>query len=231
MYTPTMNTVVNSLTGHRHQATPRTQGLVSAASRDREDSFDLHSVDLELEAVEKQIKVQVKQAQLRQRKAALESSRTDAHLSQAQRTNDVARPGFVHSGTGVPRSLDAAAVEDASQAPGEDLSPSATTCLRDLFSMSLHRLRQTEILKKDFRSLVEKVRTTSPTTRIIVSGPLPMFQRGIERASEDVCGTGEASCFILRCFTVCCVLIQLPFDLHADPTDLTDHLDLTVDTF
>ncbi|KAK3506710.1 hypothetical protein QTP70_015908, partial [Hemibagrus guttatus] len=42
------------------------------------------------------------------------------------------------------------------------------------------RLRQTEILKKDFRSLVEKVRTTSPTTRIIVSGPLPTFQRGIE---------------------------------------------------
>ncbi|KAK3545984.1 hypothetical protein QTP70_018816 [Hemibagrus guttatus] len=41
-------------------------------------------------------------------------------------------------------------------------------------------LRQTEILKKDFRSLVEKVRTTLPTTRIIVSGPLPMFQRGIE---------------------------------------------------
>ncbi|KAK3513030.1 hypothetical protein QTP70_000193 [Hemibagrus guttatus] len=42
------------------------------------------------------------------------------------------------------------------------------------------RLRQTEILKKDFRSLVELVRTTSPMTRIIVSGPLPTFQRGIE---------------------------------------------------
>ncbi|KAK3516478.1 hypothetical protein QTP70_017632, partial [Hemibagrus guttatus] len=40
---------------------------------------------------------------------------------------------------------------------------------------------QTEILKKDFRSLVELVRTTSPTTRIIVSGPFPTFQRGIER--------------------------------------------------
>ncbi|KAK3529734.1 hypothetical protein QTP86_000808, partial [Hemibagrus guttatus] len=45
-------------------------------------------------------------------------------------------------------------------------------------------LRQTEILKKDFRSLVEKVRTTSPTTRIIVSGPLPTFQRGIERSAN-----------------------------------------------
>ncbi|KAK3507556.1 hypothetical protein QTP70_028451 [Hemibagrus guttatus] len=89
-----------------------------------EDSFELHSVDLELEAVEKQIRdLQVKQAQLRQRKAVLESSRTDAHLSQAQR-KDAARPGFVHSGAGVPRSLDAAAAEDASQAPGEDLSPS-----------------------------------------------------------------------------------------------------------
>ncbi|KAK3518313.1 hypothetical protein QTP86_003673, partial [Hemibagrus guttatus] len=72
-----------------------------------EDSFELHSVDLELEAVEKQIRdLQVKQAQLRQRKAALESSRTDAHLSQAQR-KDAACPGFVHSGAGVPRSLDA----------------------------------------------------------------------------------------------------------------------------
>ncbi|KAK3517245.1 hypothetical protein QTP70_001429 [Hemibagrus guttatus] len=42
------------------------------------------------------------------------------------------------------------------------------------------RLRKTEILKKDFRSLVEKVCNTLPTTRIIMSGPLPMFQRGIE---------------------------------------------------
>ncbi|KAK3561828.1 hypothetical protein QTP86_017061, partial [Hemibagrus guttatus] len=180
-----------------------------------EDSFELHSVDLELEAVEKQIRdLQVKQAQLRQRKAALESSRTDAHLSQAQRTKDTARPGFIHSGAGVPRSLDAAAVEDASQAPGEDLSPSAagnhftplretecdaviirdsivrhvrataakgkvhTRCLpgarvlnvsaqvpailkKNIGAVVLHagtndiRLRQTEILKKDFRSLVE----------------------------------------------------------------------------
>ncbi|KAK3560237.1 hypothetical protein QTP86_003046, partial [Hemibagrus guttatus] len=46
------------------------------------------------------------------------------------------------------------------------------------------RLRQTEIMKKDFRSLVEKVRTTSPTTRIIMSRPLPTFQRGIERFSR-----------------------------------------------
>ncbi|KAK3555560.1 hypothetical protein QTP86_021776, partial [Hemibagrus guttatus] len=98
-----------------------------------EDSFELHSVDLELEGVKKQIcDLQVKQAQLRQRKAALESSWSDAHLSQAKCTKDAARPGFVHSGAGVPRSLDAAAAEDVSQAPGEDLSPSAATRLRDL---------------------------------------------------------------------------------------------------
>ncbi|KAK3537687.1 hypothetical protein QTP70_017910, partial [Hemibagrus guttatus] len=42
------------------------------------------------------------------------------------------------------------------------------------------RLRQAEVLKKDFRSLVEKARTTLPTTRIIVSGPLPTFQQGTE---------------------------------------------------
>ncbi|KAK3514961.1 hypothetical protein QTP86_004999, partial [Hemibagrus guttatus] len=39
------------------------------------------------------------------------------------------------------------------------------------------RLRQTEMLKKDFTSLLEKARTTSPMTRIIVSGPLPTFQQ------------------------------------------------------
>ncbi|KAK3510042.1 hypothetical protein QTP70_026696, partial [Hemibagrus guttatus] len=149
-----------------------------------EDSFELHSVDLELEAVEKQIRD-----------------------LQAQHTKDTARPGFIHSGAEVPRSLDAAAAEDASQALGEDLSLSAATRLRDLDTEQLRSpsrdgvpailkknigavvlytgtndigLRQTEILKKDFRSLVEKVRTTSPTTRIIVLGPLPTFQQGIE---------------------------------------------------
>ncbi|KAK3517922.1 hypothetical protein QTP70_027538 [Hemibagrus guttatus] len=112
-----------------------------------EDSFELHSVDLELEAVEKQIRdLQVKQAQLRQRKAAFESSWTDAHLSQV--------PAILKKNIG-------AVVLHAGT--------------NDI------RLRQTEILKKDFRSLVELVHTTSPTTRIIVSGPLPTFQQGIER--------------------------------------------------
>ncbi|KAL1266945.1 hypothetical protein QQF64_002620 [Cirrhinus molitorella] len=35
------------------------------------------------------------------------------------------------------------------------------------------RLRQTEVLKRDFSSLIETVRSKTPTTRIIVSGTLP----------------------------------------------------------
>ncbi|KAK3545068.1 hypothetical protein QTP86_033299, partial [Hemibagrus guttatus] len=61
--------------------------------RESEDSFELHSVDLELEAVEKQIRdLQVKQAQLRQWKAAFESSRTDAHLSQVNSRRETITP-------------------------------------------------------------------------------------------------------------------------------------------
>ncbi len=43
---------------------------------------------------------------------------------------------------------------------------------------------QTETLKKDFRSLIETVRSTSPATTIIVSGPLPTYRRGHERFSR-----------------------------------------------
>ncbi|KAK3569399.1 hypothetical protein QTP86_027942, partial [Hemibagrus guttatus] len=51
------------------------------------------SVELELEAVEKQIHdLQVKQAQLRQRKVALESSQTDAHLSQVNSRHETNTP-------------------------------------------------------------------------------------------------------------------------------------------
>ncbi len=46
------------------------------------------------------------------------------------------------------------------------------------------KLRQTETLKRDFRSLIETVCSTSPTTTIIVSGPLPMYRRGHERFSR-----------------------------------------------
>ncbi len=45
-----------------------------------EDAFELHSVQLELEAVERQInKLLEKQAQLREQQTALETSRVDAH--------------------------------------------------------------------------------------------------------------------------------------------------------
>ncbi|XP_050957978.1 uncharacterized protein LOC127159114 [Labeo rohita] len=43
------------------------------------------------------------------------------------------------------------------------------------------KLRQTEVLKRDFSSLIETVRSTSPAMRIIVSGPLPTYRRGHER--------------------------------------------------
>ncbi|XP_057183970.1 uncharacterized protein LOC130550506 isoform X2 [Triplophysa rosa] len=46
------------------------------------------------------------------------------------------------------------------------------------------RMRQSEILKRDFRSLIETVRNASPTARIIVSGPLPTDERGNEKFSR-----------------------------------------------
>ncbi|KAK3518338.1 hypothetical protein QTP86_003617 [Hemibagrus guttatus] len=197
-----------------------------------EDSFELHSVDLELEAVEKQIRdLQVNQTQLRQRKAALESSRTDAHLSQVNSRRETITPTTSTPCASLPRpsARTRPAQVSFTPAPGYHAAwmqqqrktrakPRArtsppppppvfkiptqnrfaplreTTCdavpailKKNIGAVVLHagtndiRLRQTEILKKDFRSLVELVRTTSPTTRIIVSGPLPTFQRGIER--------------------------------------------------
>ncbi len=46
------------------------------------------------------------------------------------------------------------------------------------------KLRQTETLKRDFRSLIETVRSTSPAATIIVSGPLPTYRRGHEKFSR-----------------------------------------------
>ncbi|KAA2235684.1 SGNH/GDSL hydrolase family protein [Chitinophaga agrisoli] len=40
------------------------------------------------------------------------------------------------------------------------------------------------MLKRDFKTLAETVRSTSPETRIIISGPLPTFQRGMEKFSR-----------------------------------------------
>ncbi|KAK3527130.1 hypothetical protein QTP86_012743 [Hemibagrus guttatus] len=255
--------------------------ITTANSTTCEDSFELHSVDLELEAVEKQIRdLQVKQAQLRQRKAALESSRTDAHLSQVNSRRETITPTTSTPRASLPRpsartrpaqvsftpapgyhtawmqqqrktqakprartsphppppvfkiptqnrfaplretACDAVIIGDsivrhvrATAAKGKvhtrclpgarvlDVSAQVPAILKkNIGAVVLHagtndiRLRQTEILKKDFRSLVELVRTTLSTTRIIVSGPLPTFQRGIEsnpppppalRISED----------------------------------------------
>uniref|UniRef100_A0A9J7XR40 SGNH hydrolase-type esterase domain-containing protein n=1 Tax=Cyprinus carpio carpio TaxID=630221 RepID=A0A9J7XR40_CYPCA len=41
--------------------------------------------------------------------------------------------------------------------------------------------RQTEMLKRDFRSLIETVRSTTPAATIIMPGPLPIYRRGHER--------------------------------------------------
>ncbi|XP_057179155.1 uncharacterized protein LOC130547318 [Triplophysa rosa] len=46
------------------------------------------------------------------------------------------------------------------------------------------RKRQSEILKRDFRSLIETVSNASPMARIIVSGPLPTYRRGNEKFSR-----------------------------------------------
>ncbi|KAK3571108.1 hypothetical protein QTP86_001816, partial [Hemibagrus guttatus] len=206
-----------------------------------EDSFKLHSVDLELEAVEKQIRdLQVKQTQLRQRKAALPSARTwpaqvsftpalgyhAAWMQQQRKTRAKLRartspppppPIFeiltqnrfaplhetacdaVIIGDSIIRHVRATATKGKVHTrclPGArvlDVSAQVPVILKkNIGAVVLHagtndiRLRQTEILKKDFRSLVELVCTTSPTTRIIVSGPLPTFQRGIERFSSTV---------------------------------------------
>uniref|UniRef100_A0A9J8CQL9 Uncharacterized protein n=1 Tax=Cyprinus carpio carpio TaxID=630221 RepID=A0A9J8CQL9_CYPCA len=105
-----------------------------------EDTFELHSVQLELEAVEKQIcDLEERQAQLREWRVALETSSADAHKSGS--------PGAVVLHTGV----------------------NDTT------------LRQMKTLKMEFRSLIKTVCSTTPVATIIVSGPLPTYQRGHER--------------------------------------------------
>ncbi|XP_027015388.1 uncharacterized protein LOC113651004 [Tachysurus fulvidraco] len=69
-----------------------------------EDTFKLKSVELELEAVEKQIRdLQVKQAELWERKAALEAPRPVAHLSQTLAVRlTVTMPPTSHSAVETP---------------------------------------------------------------------------------------------------------------------------------
>ncbi len=109
-----------------------------------EDTFKLHSVQLELEAVERRIhELLGKQAQLRKWKAKLETSRADAHKSgvsmqRAANTPTTSTPCVsLHrprapgtrssqmSFTLAPGNQDPApAAEEAIQAPFDDFSPS-----------------------------------------------------------------------------------------------------------
>ncbi len=96
-----------------------------------EDAFELHSVQLELEAVERQInELLERQAQLRERQTALETSRADTHKSAVSILHAANTP--TTSTPCVSLHLGAAAAEDASQASGYNISPSAASGLRDL---------------------------------------------------------------------------------------------------
>uniref|UniRef100_A0A9J7XV43 SGNH hydrolase-type esterase domain-containing protein n=1 Tax=Cyprinus carpio carpio TaxID=630221 RepID=A0A9J7XV43_CYPCA len=207
-----------------------------------DDTFELHSVQLKLEAVEKQIRVlEQRQSQLRERRAALETSRADAHKSRvsiqrAANSPTTSTPCVSLHRPGAPRTR--SAQMSFTPAPGHHgpwvhpqrrtrARPRATTSPPPVFEIStrnrfsplreterdavivgdsiipailkadespravvLHAgvndttQRQTETLKRDFRSLIETVRSTTPAATIIVSGPLPTYRRGHERFSR-----------------------------------------------
>ncbi len=74
-----------------------------------------------------------------------------------------------------------------------DVSAQIPTILKDDESVAavvIHagvndtKLQQTETLKRDFWSLIETIRSTSPEMTIIASGPLPTYRRGQERFSR-----------------------------------------------
>ncbi|XP_050957877.1 uncharacterized protein LOC127158978 [Labeo rohita] len=198
-----------------------------------EDTFELHSLQLELEAVEKQIQeLLVRQTELRERRAVLESSRMSftpapGHhgpwVQQQRKTRARPRPrtspptpppvfeistrnrfaplreterDAVIVGDSIVRYVRATLAKGKVHThcfPGArvlDVSAQIPAIVKDGESVGaivLHagvndtRLRQTEVLKRDFSSLIETVRSTSPTTRIIMSGPLPTYRRGHER--------------------------------------------------
>ncbi|XP_059409362.1 uncharacterized protein LOC132143253 [Carassius carassius] len=241
-----------------------TSGVVSGG-----DTLELHSV--ELEAVGKQIRdLEVRQAQLRERRAALESSRADAHKSgvsiqrAANSPTTSTRCVSLHR-PGAPRTR--SSQMSFTPTPGHHGSwvhpqrrtragPRATTSPPPAFEISIRNrfaplretgrntviigdsivqhvramlaegkvhthcfpgarvldvsaqipailkadespravvlhagvndttLRQTETLKRDFSSLIETVRSTTPAAMIVVSVPLPMYRRGHERFSR-----------------------------------------------
>ncbi len=190
-----------------------------------EDTFELHSAQLELEAVERRIRELLgKQAQLRKRIATLETSRADAHKSgvSMQRAANTPITSTPCVSLHRPRAPGTRSSQMAfTPAPGNhghwvqqrktrsrprattsppppgarvlDVSVQIPAILKDDESVAavvIHagandtKLRQTETLKRDFRSLIETVRSTSPATTIIVSGPLPTYRRGHERFSR-----------------------------------------------
>ncbi|KAK3556428.1 hypothetical protein QTP70_008337 [Hemibagrus guttatus] len=165
---------------------PQQVRLVGLQNRHGEDSFELHSVDLELETVEKQIRdLQVKQAQLRQRKAALQSPSARTRPAQVSFTP---APGYHAAWMQQQRKTRAKPRARTSPPPpppvfeiptqnrfaplretecdtviiGDSIVRHVPAILKkNIGAVVLHagtndiRLRQTEILKKDFRSLVE----------------------------------------------------------------------------
>uniref|UniRef100_A0A672LIV7 SGNH hydrolase-type esterase domain-containing protein n=1 Tax=Sinocyclocheilus grahami TaxID=75366 RepID=A0A672LIV7_SINGR len=185
-----------------------------------EDTFKLHSVQLELEAVEKQIRDLVeRKTQLREWRAALESSQADAHKSEvsiqrAANSPTTSTPCVSLHSPGAPghhgpwvqpqrktRARPRATTSPPPPPPVYEISTrNRFAPLREMVSAQipailkgdestgavvLHaggvndtKLRQTETPKRDFRSLIEMVRRTSPTTTIIMSGPLPTYRRG-----------------------------------------------------
>ena len=232
-----------------------------------EDTFELHALQSELEAVEKQIhNLLLRQAELRDRCLALETSRADAHKSVFNVTNPLTptastpcvpqhrsqsamvsftpaptrhheawvvpqrktrvrfRPRLsptlpvfelstqnrfsplreterdaVIIGDSIVRHVHATLGKSKVQShcfPGARVSEIAARVPEILNgdervgTVVLHagvndiRLRQTEILKKDFRNLIDTVRSTSPETTIIVSGPLPTYRLGHEKFSR-----------------------------------------------
>ncbi len=174
-----------------------------------EDTLELHSVQLELEAEEKQ-------AQLRERRAMLETSQADAHKSRIsmQHAANTLTTSTLCVSLHVPHAPGTQSSQMSfTPAPGnpgpwvqqrkKQSRPRAMTSppppppvfviyTRNRFAP----LRETErgavivgdsiirhagatlaegkvTLKRDFRSLIEMVHSTSPATTIMVSGPKP----------------------------------------------------------
>ncbi|KAF4079586.1 hypothetical protein AMELA_G00179750 [Ameiurus melas] len=131
-----------------------------------EDSLELHMVRLELEDVEKQIRGQLdKQAQLQERRTALETLCASAYTSKT-------RPNAVIVGDSIVRKVSGILKKD--ERIGAVVLHAGTNDIR---------LRQLEVLKRDFSSLIKAVRGRSPTAKIIVFGPFPTFRHGAEKFS------------------------------------------------